>query len=96
MLAVRAMQLDNDLWQRYFYDFLLYKLHLGGTYCDISQQILRVLFTLLHEQNIVERLASLHCHIHVYHLNFAKMVNLLEPLNKIQQVCLRVCLNVFF
>lgn len=82
------MQLDTDLWQRYFYDFLLYKLHLGSTCCDtISQQILHVFFQQLNEQNIVERVASLHCHVHVYHLNFAKMVNLLWPLNEIQQVC---------
>ena len=87
VLAVEAMGLHFDLWQRYFDDFLLHKLRLGGLRGGtISQQILRAFFGQLHEQETLVRVVSLHCYIRVYHLDLAKMANLLRPLNQIQQV----------
>ena len=92
MLAVEAMGLHFDLWQRYFDDFLLHKLRLGGLQGGaISQQILRAFFEQLHQQETLKRVVSLHCYIHVYHLDLAKMANLLRPLNQIQQVRANVC-----
>ena len=87
VLAVEAMGLHFDLWQRYFDDFLLHKLRLGGLRGGtISRQILRAFFGQLHEQETLVRVVSLHCYIRVYHLDLAKMANLLRPLNQIQQV----------
>lgn len=92
MLAVEAMGVHFDLWQRYFDDFLLHKLRLGGLRGGtISQQILRAFFGQLHEQETLVRVVSLHCYIRVYHLDLAKMANLLRPLNQIQQVCPLMC-----
>lgn len=92
MLAVDAMGVHFDLWQRYFDDFLLHKLRLGGLRGGaISQQILRAFFGQLHQQETLVRVVSLHCYIHVYHLDLAKMANLLRPLNQIQQVCAIMC-----
>lgn len=92
MLAVEAMGLHFDLWQRYFDDFLLHKLRLGGLRGGaISQQILRAFFGQLHQQETLVRVVSLHCYIHVYHLDLAKMANLLRPLNQIQQVRAIMC-----
>lgn len=86
MLAVEAMGLDLDLWQRYFDDFLHYKLRLGGLRGGgaISQQILYAYFEQLHKQETMTRVVSLHCYIHTYHLT--KLANILRPLNQIQQV----------
>ena len=87
MLAVEAMGRHFDLWQRYFNDLLLHKLRLGGLRSEaISQQILYVFFGQLHEQGAMIRVVSLHCYIHIYHLNLAKMATVLRPLNQIQQV----------
>ena len=87
VLAVEAMELDFDLWQRYFDDFLKHKLRLGGPRIEaISQQILRVFFGELHEQEAMSRLVILHCYSHAYRQDLAKMANLLRPLNQIQQV----------
>ena len=92
MLAVEAMGLHVDLWQRYFDDFLLHKVQLGGLRDGaISQQILRTFFGQLHHQETLVRVVSLHCYIHVYHLDLAKMTNLLRPLNQIQQVHAIMC-----
>ena len=88
VLAVEAMGLYPDLWQRYFDDFLQHKLRLGGLRGGgaVSQQILHVYFGQLHKQETMSRVVSLHCYIHAFHLNLAKMANLLRPLNQIQQV----------
>ena len=88
MLAVEAMGLNFDLWQCYFDDFLFHKLQLGSG--GISQQILHVFFEELYKEKALVRVVSLHCYIHVYHLNLAKVANFLRPLNQIQQVCVCV------
>ena len=87
VLAVEAMELHFDLWQRYFDDFLQHKLRLGGLRRGaISQQVLNVIFEQLHKQEAISRVVSLHCYIYVFHPDFAKVANLLRPLNQMQQV----------
>ena len=88
MLAVEAMELYHDLWQRYLDDLLLHKLRLGGHQGSgaISQQILHVFFKQLDKQEAMSRVVSLHCYVHIYHLDLARMANILRPLNQMQQV----------
>ena len=87
VLAVEAMGLHPELWQRYFDDFLTHKLQLEGFHSGgISQQVLHVVFQQLHKQETISRVVSLHCYGHIYHADHAKMANLLQPLNQIQQV----------
>ena len=94
VLAMKAMGLHPELWQRYLDDFFLHKLHLKGLHSGgISQ---RVLFQQLHEQKAISCVVFLHCYSHIYHADHAKMANLLQPLNQIQQVggcpkVLKVC-----
>ena len=82
------MELHPELWQRYFDDFLLYKLKLGGHQGGeaISQQILSAFFEQLHKQESLLRVVSLHCYVHVYHLDLAEMANILRPLNQMHKV----------
>lgn len=88
------MGVHFDLWQRYFDDFLLHKLRLGGLRGGtISQKILPAFFGQLHEQETLVRVVSVHCYIRVYHLDLAKMANFLRSLNQIQQVCANVCIG---
>lgn len=96
MLAVEAMKVHPELWERYFNDFLLHKLQLGSLHGGaISQQILHVFFEQLHKEEALVRVVSLHCYVHIYHLNLAKMANILRPLNQIQQVAMCVCGGVW-
>jgi len=82
------MEIHPDLWQRYFDEFLLHKLRLGGLQeGTISLQIFHVFFSHLHEQETVLRVVSLHCNVHANHLEFARKANRLRPLNQLQQVC---------
>ena len=90
------MKVHSDLWQRYFDDFLLHKLQLGSLHCGaISQQILHVFFEQLHQEEALVRVVALHCYVHIYHLNLARMANILRSLNQIQRVCVCVCVCVF-
>ena len=88
---MEAMGLHFDLWQRYFDDFLLHKLWLGGLRGGaISQQILRAFSEKLHEQESLVRVVSLHCYIHFCYLDLTKKANLLQLLDQIQQVCAKL------
>ena len=73
-----------NIWKRYFDDFLKHKLRLRGLPAGeaISQKILYVLFSQMHEQEALTRITSLH----TYHLDLVKMANVLRVLDQIQQV----------
>ena len=93
VLALEAMELHPELWPRYFDDFLLHKLRLGGLHGGgISQQILNVIFEQLHQRDALMRVVLLHCYFYVFPLDLAKMASLLRSLNQMQQVggCLLV------
>ena len=85
---MEAMGVYPDLWRRYFDNFLQHKLQLGGPHSGlVSQQVLHVFFEQLHKQEeAMSRVVSLHCYCHVYHLNLAKMANILRPFNQVWQV----------
>lgn len=83
------MSLHKELWQHYFSDFTLRKLHLeseGEGESGITEQILVCYFGQLHQQETMTRVVTLHAYIRVYQLDLARMATLLRPLNKIQQV----------
>ena len=88
MLAVEAMELYYGLWHHYLVDLLVHKLRLGGHQGGgaISQQILCVFFKQLDKQEEISRVVSLHCYVHIYQLDLARMANILRPLNQMQQV----------
>ena len=88
MLTLEAIELHSDLWHRYFDDLLLHKLRLGGHQSGgaISQQILNAFFKQLDEEKAMSRVVSVHCYVHIYHLDLAKMANILRSLNQMQQV----------
>ena len=79
-----------DLWQRYFDNFFLRKLQLGSDGA-ISQKLLKAFFEELDQREPMARVISLHCYSHTYHLNLAKVANILRQLDLIQQVS--VCLG---
>ena len=77
-----------DLWQCYFANFFQYKLRLGSDEA-ISHKILKAFFEALDKQEPMARVISLHCYSHTYHLNLAKMANILRQLDQLQvSVCL--------
>lgn len=76
----------QELWQRYFDDFIRYKLRLNTGEGAISQEILKAFFGQLHQQEATIRMINLHVYIRVYQLDLAKMATVLRPLDKLQQM----------
>lgn len=87
-LVASAMSDDNELWKRYFNDFVLHKLQLDSedSAGGIAQQILHTFMSQLHSLKALERIVNLHAYLHVYQLDLAKMASILRPLNKLHKV----------
>ncbi len=88
-VALKSMSLHVALWQHYFSDFTLRKLHLESGVegeSGITEQILICYFGQLHQQETVSRIVTLHAYIRVYQLDLARMATVLRPLNEIQKV----------
>ena len=94
-LVLRSMSLYSDIWNKYFSDFVCYKLNLGcpgddeaslSSQVDIAQRILHTFFEQLHVNQAPQRLAELHGYISIYQLSLAQMAALLRPLSRIQKV----------
>ena len=81
---------SDDLWNRYFTDFLHCILHLDDSAGAIGHRILHAALGKLEDQNVINRIAILHVYFHVHKLNMAKLIAILRPLDKIQQVASRV------
>lgn len=94
-LVLDSMTHHSDIWNKYFNDFISYKLNLGcpgevegcrSPQGHIAQRILHTFFEQLHVYRASQRMAELHSYINVYQLSLAQMAALLRPLSKIQQV----------
>ena len=86
-ITLKAICRHGDLWQRYFEDFTLYRLHLesGG---GLAKQILEAFLGEILKDEPTERLASLHIYVRVYPLDIAKITTILRPVCKLREVAL--------
>ena len=80
------MASDEDLWPRYFNDFIIFKLKLCGDADegDIAQLILHTYFQQIHSYDALKKVVELHSYVSVYQLSLAQMASILRPLNKLQ------------
>ena len=95
-LVAEAMSKDDDLWVRYFNDYVLHELRLDSedSSSGIAQQILHTFLGQLHQLESLERIVGLHSYLHVYQLDLAKMASVLRPLNKLQKVRCNITLHL--
>ena len=82
---VAALSKDSDeLWSRYFNDFILHKLKLevaGDQSEGIAQKILaETLFCQVQQLPSLERIVFLHTFLHINQRDFAKLAAVLRPL----------------
>lgn len=101
-IAIDKMASDQNLWKRYFTDFITHKLKLAGPdpypnlYNDtkddnIAQKVWNTYFEQLHMVEMPQRLVELHCYTNIYHVDLAKMATILHPLDKIERVRTKYC-----
>ena len=82
------MSTDTVIWNRYFNDFLFYKLGLNseGYGESFAQQILHSLLYDVISGDSLNCLVSLHVYFHVFKLNISQVASVLRPLNKLDKV----------
>ena len=85
------MASHQDLWQRYFYDFIAHRLklvdHISDDYqSDMAHQLLHAYFAQLHNKEMPDRVVQLHCHTSICHHFLAQMATILRPLSEMEEV----------
>ena len=85
----------KDIWNRYFNDFISYKLKDDNendkdscqiSAIDIRHRLLDIFFKQLNKLEPQDRVIHLHCHVQIYHINLAQLADMLRPLYKVQEV----------
>ena len=85
-VAIREMQSDENLWQKYYNDFTNYFLHMSSAPNSIEHKLLQLTFNdVLKTYNEMKPIA-IHCYIYLYQLDLAKVVALLKPLGQLHIV----------
>ena len=72
------------MWQKYYNDFIHYYLNFSTTPDRLEHRLLQLTFTnTLRDYNEAKAIA-VHCYLHLFQLNLAKVVASLKPLGQLQ------------
>ena len=85
--AINAMSEHPQLWQLYWTDFIAAKFHLDMSKDDLTTHIFNLqIARVLCQKDYFERVASLHCLAHTNHIDMAKFLSSLRPIQQLQCV----------
>ena len=78
----------NTLWRCYFDDFVHYKLHLGFKPPPLIIEIINNVISplIIEGGDALTRIASLHVHCHVHHVDLAKITRMLMPISMMENL----------
>ena len=83
-VAVKEMRNDEEMWQKYYNEFVSQYLHMSAAPDSIEHKLLRLTFDdLLNNYNEMKAIA-IHCYMYLYQLDLAKVVALLKPLKQLK------------
>ena len=85
-VAIKEMQNDEKLWQKYYNDFTNYFLHMSSAPNSIEHKLLQLTFTDVLNTYSEMKPIAMHCYIHLYQLDLAKVVAFLKPLGQLHIV----------
>ena len=77
---------SDQLWDRYFSDFIYHSLHLDITASLLSREVICTFYSELLELPPIERLVYLHISVDYDRMNLTNICSLLNPLEKICKV----------
>ena len=83
------MQSSEEIWKKYYNDFVNQYLHLSGAPDDIEHKLLQITLSGVLDNYKEMKAVALHCYIHLYQLDIAKVVALLKPLAQIKHKVVR-------
>ena len=85
-ITASAMNEYRDrIWNRYFDDFVHYKLHLTPEASLLAIEILKAYIGPVTGRSALARLVSLHVRLHVYQMDLTKVTAVLKPISRMQQ-----------
>ena len=86
-IAINEMGNDETLWQKYFNDFTYHHLHLSATAADsIEKKLVQLTFSDVLRNYSVMKAVAVHCYMHLYQLDLAKIVASLKPLGQLEEL----------
>jgi len=77
-VAIFEMQNDLQVWQKYFNDFVSQYLHMSGSPDGIEYELLQLTLADVLNSHKEMKAVALHCYVHLYQRNIAKVVALLK------------------
>ena len=85
-IAITEMENHKEIWQKYFNDFVHHHLHLSAASSDLEQKLVQLTFTdVLSIHNKMNAIV-IHCHMHLNHLDLAKVVASMKPLGQLAEL----------
>ena len=86
-IAIKEMGNDEAIWQKYFNDFTHHYLHLSAASAapdSLEHKLVQLTFTdILRNYNVMKAIA-VHCYMHLYQLDLAKVIASLKPLGQLE------------
>ena len=84
-IAIKEMKNNELLWEKYFNDFTQHYLHLSTTAPNsLEHKLVQLTFTdVLANYNVMKAIA-VHCYMHLYQLDLAKVIVSLKPLGQLE------------
>ena len=86
-VVIKEMENDETLWQKYFNDFTHHYLHLSAIATDsIENKLVQLTFSDVLRNYSVMKAVAVHCYMHLYQLDLAKIAASLKPLGQLEEL----------
>ena len=86
-IAIIEMENDEQIWGKYFKDFIHHFLHLSGVSSDdLEHKLVQLTFTDVLKNYSEMKSIAIHCHMYLNQLDLAKVVASLKPLGQLEEL----------
>ena len=83
-IAIKEMDNHEEMWQKYYNDFIYHYLYLSANPDDLEHKLLEITFCDIFSNYKEMKAIVVHCYLHLYQLDLAKIVVLLKSLRKLK------------
>ena len=83
-IAIKEMNNHEEMWQKYYNDFIYHYLYLSANPDDLEHKLLDITFCDIFSSYKEMKAIAAHCYIHLYQLDLARIVALLKSLRKLK------------
>ena len=87
-IVIQSLDQSNNLWKRYFLDFIQQQICHHQTFSEITHKVLQATLGDLEHQTVTHRLTVLHVYFHIHKFHLPNIINILRPLDSVFAVAL--------